>query len=406
MNTRIDALQSLLGDAAAAFMAAHWPERPFVAHRTLEELPDVLRPALLREPTQLTRVYRGSVEVTNGQRGQYRLSGADPSVYFDVLGLAARFSELESYLPSAQPWLRALERDLGVPEGAAALYAFINAEHIGLAAHCDPTEHIAIQLAGTKTFRYRANPLSRHAAMSHSALLEPTRSALAQSPHGLPSWPQLPDDAESVTLAPGSVLFLPRGVYHETRGGPGGRSVTLVIQVATPSHAQLLARYLTDYLLQSEAWRAPAAGAWAAEPATRAAALARLERLVSELASGEHSLSAEHMVRHAEGGAASQAFEWGAQLQRNQAVPVRLSGSGDTLVITAGDKQVSLAGKTRPVLGWLLERTERFDLSDLARAFADWDERTLVALCRFLVASRALLVFPVQRYPSRSAAAT
>ena len=72
-------LSSLLGHAdAELFMQRHWPERSFVVHRTLEDLPAVLRPELLLEPSQLTRVYRGVVEVTNGKRGQFRLTGADP----------------------------------------------------------------------------------------------------------------------------------------------------------------------------------------------------------------------------------------------------------------------------------------------------------------------------------------
>jgi ribosomal protein L16 Arg81 hydroxylase len=393
-------LSSLLGHAdAELFMQRHWPERAFVVHRKLEDLPAVLRPELVLDPAQLTRIYRGIVEVTNGKRGQFRLTGADPSVYFDVLDLAARFSELDSYLPGATPWLRAFEKDLGVPEGAAQLHAFINAENIGLFAHCDPTEHIVIQLAGTKTFRLHENPLTRHPSMSHSAEREPTRHALAQATHGFPDWPHLPDSAETVELKPGSVLFMPRGMYHETRGGKGGRSVTLVIQVAVPNYAQLLTRYLSDYLAQSPAWREPAVGGWSTDTSKCDLAAERLAELIAELTSGKHPISPEHVLRHAHGGISAQAFEWGAFLQRNPACRASLHMDGEAVVVRAGDKEVRLDAEAHEVLSFLLDRRERFDFGELCRVFGSWDERALAMMCRFLVNARALLVLPLQRYP-------
>lgn len=405
MSTQVGALESLLGGAGAAeFLRAHWPARPFAVHRTLEELPAVLRPPMMLDPTQLTRVYRGPVEVTSGRYGQYSLTGVDPSVYFDALGLAASFRDLENYLPGVQPWLRDLERDLGVPEGTATLFSFINAEGMGLGAHCDRNEHIAIQLSGTKTFRFKDNPHARYTSVSHSANREPGRNTLAQHPDGLPVWHKLPDDAESVTLSPGSVLFLPRGVYHETQGGAGGRSVTLIIHVATPSQAQVLLRYLSDYLVQSEAWRAPVVGGWSSDPAQRNAAVARLESLVGELFSGKHPLSVEHMLRHAHGGTAALAFEWGAWLQRNPSVEVQLQNDGEKLAVSVGGKQVRrIAAHAHPVLEWMLQRPGRFDMPTLARAFPEWDEDSLRTLCRFLVTNHALLVFPVQPYVPGSA---
>ena len=66
MLTQSGALQSLVGHAQAAeFLRAHWPERPFVVHRALDDLPEVLRPSLMLDPGQLTRAYRGVVPFTH-----------------------------------------------------------------------------------------------------------------------------------------------------------------------------------------------------------------------------------------------------------------------------------------------------------------------------------------------------
>lgn len=406
MTHDLTALESLLGaDGARELRSARWPLRPYVVHRELAELPAPLRSPLLLEPRNLTRVYRGPVEITNGRSGQYRVSGPDPSVYFDALGLAARFTELEAYLPDAVPWLRALERDLGVPDGAASLHSFINAEGVGLATHCDPGEHIAIQLAGTKTFRYQQSPLARTTSMSHAPECEPTRNALAQCPDGLPTWLPLPADAETVTLRPGSVLFLPRGCYHETVAGAGGRSVTLVIQLQVPTYLQLVVQYLADFLSQSERWRQPVCGAWSDDDPARPASTARLGELLGELGAQLGGLSTEHILRAQARGPGALTFAWGAQLQRNPVATIELQDDDTSVTVTvqsaAGPAHASLQAEARPIFEWLTARAARFDLAALSAAFDDWDEASLTAIVRFLVNSRFLLVLPIEPYPGR-----
>jgi len=65
------ALDDLLGCDGARELLARWPSRPHVQHRALDELPAALRDPLLLDPSRLTRVYRGVVEVTSG-RGRAR----------------------------------------------------------------------------------------------------------------------------------------------------------------------------------------------------------------------------------------------------------------------------------------------------------------------------------------------
>ncbi|MCG8425040.1 MAG: cupin-like domain-containing protein [Proteobacteria bacterium] len=394
------ALCELFGAAHAGRLHAQ-PDQLFVVHRALDQLPEELRPKLLLEPERLTAVYRGVVEVTNGKGGQYRLQGTDPRAYFETLGLAARFAKLEDYLPASARWLRRFERAAGLPDGATHLYSFINASQVGLHVHCDPKEHIAIQLVGTKTFRVRANTRTAHPSMSHSVAHTPTRNELAQNPDGFHRWScSLPADASEIHLRPGSVLYLPRGVYHQTAGGERGISVTLVIQMNTPNVADAVLAYLADYLVQDPSWRQPLTGAWSegAGPARHA-----LGRALSRLGERVSALSLEHVLRHQHRGAASDAVGWGELLQRNPArqIDLRREDRSDRIrVVVRHEDQdqhsVELDAELAELIQWLADRETRFSLSELHAAFPDWEEGSIQRVVEFFVGQQAILVLPLQ----------
>ncbi len=391
------ALAALFGsDGARAFAGPHWPHHPFVVHRTLSQLPSALRAPLLLDPRALAAVYRGTVEVTNGRAGQFRLSGVDPNVYFEVLGLATRFSELQQYVPQAASYLRELEAALGAPNGCASLHAFVNPAHVGLAAHCDPAEHIAVQLAGKKRFKVLRNEVP-YAAVSHGARRPPSRRTLATIGGHLPRWERLPETAETIDLEPGSVLFMPRGTYHETLGGEGEPSVTLVIQLAVPSAADVFLDYLRDYLAQATPWRQPLLHTWrGASPAAQA----HLRDSLDDLAERLLRLSPQQMID-----ARSPALTLDyARLVRAPGVEVRVTIDDDQMCVqfVADDRRASapveLAAELSSVFDWLLAQTDPFSLAAAQQALPEWEPDAIEAVAQFLLARGALLSLPIEPF--------
>jgi hypothetical protein len=153
------------------------------------------------------------------------------------------------------------------PGALAALLTPASAERFGrgrwpAAAFCVYTDRAgwpdflrtAQSVTGARLDAWVGGPgLTRLLPDLHEAL------AGAQYPEGLPAWTELPEQATEALLVPGSVLWLPRGTYHETRGEGDVASAALVVQLELPSDAEVLLSYLRRYLVQDERWRVPVA---------------------------------------------------------------------------------------------------------------------------------------------------
>lgn len=400
------ALSELLGEHHAdAFLRHHWPEKPGCFHGTLERLPAVLRAASLMDLSALAGLYRGRVAVSAGNEAQYVVSGVPVDAAVLDLGLTVRLECLEDeILTDARGWLRELEHELGLPEGVSSIMLFANARGAGLSLHCDGYEHFVVQLVGRKRYRVRPHPTSRFPSISHTATMSPQLRHYVQCPDGLPSWRQAPPDSEDLVLEPGSVLFMPRGLYHETESSHDGLAITLVIRVVSPTFTEILINYLELYLLQEEAWRTPAIGGWSSDPETRERARQQLGRLVARLGAELPELDIGRMFTSRQPvSRLVTEMDHTVRLQRNPALALDVSRVDDAfvelrVVSASGDLRYSgrFQSALEPVLCWLQERGPAFDLAALASAFGSWDERSLLALLAFLVKKQALVIVPIE----------
>lgn len=262
MATMQSALDQLLTDESArAKWHACFPHRPFHIRVDPGTWPSWLQDELIQDPKRFNPLY-AQVEVTAGKRAQYRVSGAPVSRWVEDLGLTVRLEAVHHHLPGSCAWLSLLEQELGLPPGRCKLDAFLNARGMGLGAHCDPYEHLLIQVRGTKEVGLLPSPPGSYYHASHALTFAPSAREALERAEGFPSWgPDLPKEAERVVLTPGSMLFMPRGCYHETRGGADEVAITLVVQLAIPSYLDRFVDYLRDYLAQSARWREPMNGA-------------------------------------------------------------------------------------------------------------------------------------------------
>lgn len=130
---------------------------------------------------------------------------------------------------------------------------YANKAHSGSAMHFDNHEVLVIHLIGKKRWRFAPcgqikNP---HVAYKVGTECDRELSAILREP--FPA--KMPMPYRTVTLRPGSVLFLPRGYWHATLAIEDCLALTLSFRATTI--AQLLATNLLKMLHRQEAWREP-----------------------------------------------------------------------------------------------------------------------------------------------------
>jgi ribosomal protein L16 Arg81 hydroxylase len=148
-------------------------------------------------------------------------------------------------LPSATPWLACLDDDLGLVRGLARLSAFASRRGRGLPAHYDTNDNFICQLIGTRLWKAARNHHARHPTVGYTIGTEPRPTHWAEAPMGFPN--AMPSDAEELVLRPGSVLFMPRGMWHSTESIDDS-SLHINIQISRPSWRDVI-----EFLLASSA---------------------------------------------------------------------------------------------------------------------------------------------------------
>lgn len=240
--------------AAQSFLRDCWPSRPLQVHGPHERLPATLRNPMLASANELAQRYQGPLRFTHGhsERLVYLPQGGDAVGLLDM-GLTVNFVGLANVLPDAKPFLRQLERELGLLAGTLVMLAFASTGDDGLVCHFDNSDLISVQLAGSKRFHYSTEPaVPGNTNGQFIPGTVPFDELYAMASDGFPD----PAKArfEVAEMKPGSVLFLPRGTWHYTEG-EGSLSVSIVSDAHNAARCVLdQLRYL---LLQDPRWRRP-----------------------------------------------------------------------------------------------------------------------------------------------------
>jgi 50S ribosomal protein L16 3-hydroxylase len=189
-------------------------------------------------------------------------------------GMGLRFDEAQRYAPLLVPWLDAIRADLGLSaltQQRCLLYA--TPADAGTAPHFDQNLNFVLQLHGTKTWwlapnAHVARPLTRH------TMGQPVDAELASYAR-LPMPDAMPAARTEIILEPGSVLYVPRGVWHATHASTDALSLNFTF--TPPTWIDLLTAALRGRLALSSDWRETAA------PRSAAALDALLEELADDV---------------------------------------------------------------------------------------------------------------------------
>lgn len=248
--------------APAALLASLRADQPFVVH-DLAAIAETLTQALpgLRSLTTLLDAWPNPVQVhlpeVADEASSIDVSPAHARKLF-ATGMGLLFNDVHTRSPPLTRWLAAIARDLGLSaltQGRCLVYA--TAAGKGTAPHFDQNLNFVLQLHGTKEWRLAPNhhverPLTRHTI---GQPIDPELATYTRAP--MPA--QMPADPRSIVLRPGSLLFVPRGMWHATTAETDALSLNFTY--TAPTWLDLLSAALRSRLILSSAWRETATAA-------------------------------------------------------------------------------------------------------------------------------------------------
>lgn len=223
-----------------------WLRQPFVAHGPVERLAglvDFSREELFDMPRTFAKAFFNgtSVAVQPGEEEAHYQRGH--TVYLHSVRS-----------PTIDAWMAAVSDELGLLHEATRVSAFASKKGPGLKPHYDPNDNIVCQAKGTKRWRYSTLDAVRYATTGQTV-----GSPIGRVPH-LESGGRIPSelrDPVTVDMVPGSVMVMPRGIWHATET-VDEESIHLNIQTGTVTWKDVL-----DFLLprspalHAEFFRAP-----------------------------------------------------------------------------------------------------------------------------------------------------
>lgn len=159
--------------------------------------------------------------------------------------------------PELRGWEQRSEARLGVPRGAVTVKQSLSQPGAGFPWHYDSSDVVVAQVCGHKRWRLGLRGNVRHPLQGASIANTPPRVAEVDGPYRPPThW-------REIVLAPGDVLFVPRGIHHRTLAVD--RSQSLSIRLRPPMWLDIIEHIepsLGERLVAQRDWRARAFGAW------------------------------------------------------------------------------------------------------------------------------------------------
>ena len=276
----------------ACFFSEYWPETLAVFHGGLDRIWEISQVPGLQSIDALLSVWPGLLRLADRYGGREVDPTQARALYANGHHLA--FSDAEQVFPVLKGMLERLRWDLQLPIntfGRCPVYA--SPDGGGEALHFDQNANFIIQIKGEKIWQVAPNRhLTRPTDRYTSAQPVPSAELQLYGPAELPT--TLPLDADTVHMKPGSVLFLPRGYWHQTQAV--GESLSLNFTFDQPTWADLLPPEARHRVLPKAAWRALALGAGNLDASAAQRAVSTLQALVEALPEALKPVDAEQAI--------------------------------------------------------------------------------------------------------------
>ena len=239
----------------AEFFASLAADEPLVVHGLQASVEALTELPFLRSLDAMLGSWPNSVQVhlpdVADEASAIEATPGDARKLF-ANGMGLLFNDVHAVSSVLSEWLAAIRGDLGLSaltQGRCLVYATPAGK--GTAPHFDQNINFVLQLHGTKTWRLAGNdhvdrPMTRHTV---GQPLDPEIETYAHAP--MPD--DMPANARSIVLRPGSLLFVPRGVWHATSAASDAMSLNFTY--TAPTWIDLLMAALRSRLALASEWR-------------------------------------------------------------------------------------------------------------------------------------------------------
>jgi ribosomal protein L16 Arg81 hydroxylase len=228
-------VDDLLAMPCSEFVQQYWPAKLCVAHGNPSRFKSVF-PTRVDEIVATSHAYvrayyangtadQGSAAIQSSQVHAMHAAGA--TIYFHSLA-SRRFAGL----------IETISRQLGLLRKMTRVSCFASRRSTGIPMHYDMNDNIVIQVRGSKKWRIAENESVKFPTEGFTLGRPRNNVHLAEAPRGFPD--RFPDRHEIVEMRPGSVMFLPRGHWHDCET-TDHESIHFNIQLGLPTWKDLLA---------------------------------------------------------------------------------------------------------------------------------------------------------------------
>jgi 50S ribosomal protein L16 3-hydroxylase len=363
------------GISPARFFHTYWPDRPLVVHGALERLGPLGFAPELQSVDRLLATHRGGAKVVFlTATGRYRQVEVqtNQAATLRESGLTLCIHRADASVRVIGRWVAALKKDLGLPSRRAWCNAYFSPAGEGFMKHFDDHEVIIVQIYGTKRWRIAPNEDIRFPSQNYV----PSQGLMGElATYAQECSEQMPDDAETITMSPGSALFLPRGYWHTTAAQED--SLSLSFGCYFPTWIDVLLDDVRHRLIQRAEWREPAM------TAARASAKRyhrRFGLLIEGLARDLRNLDPVDVLRGfpvEDRKAVRHSHQDGKRFQRNESAMIRIEALGGNMghlakvTIEAPDKEtteIEIDSELVALFQWVGRCDRAFTLGELGQA--------------------------------------
>ncbi len=279
-----------------------------------------------------------------------------------------------------------------MPAGSVRASSFASPKGGGLTTHYDSVPTMLIQLSGKKKVRTEKSgvPFPTEQYMSGAV---PTAEQVLDFDGRPPVGSMRPRE---FVLRPGSVLFVPPGIWHETVAGDASYSISLVFE--WPRYADLIAEVVRRKLKRSHSARALAYGLWGTED-HQSVALEQLRSSLVEIGASLERTTARELLGMLADSPAGRSFISPRTLFCRKAVlrVPRKRASRTVLVQFDNDRTTGSFEASSRVLSMLrsIAKTKGpFRALDLARPATEAQMEACLRLLRILLAYDCICPIP------------